>query len=86
VGATNWFIRVPFLIEGIVAALVGAIAAIVVLGVLMTLFVTPAQGLLDWLPVVHLTDLIPLIPILLGAGVIVAVISSFLGMRRFLDT
>lgn len=86
VGATNWFIRVPFLIEGIVAALVGAIAAIVVLGVLMTVFVTPAQGLLEWLPIVHIEDLLPMIPILLGAGVIVAVISSFLGMRRFLDT
>ena len=34
VGATNWFIRVPFMVEGLIQGVVGAIGAFVVLYVL----------------------------------------------------
>ena len=85
VGATNWFIRVPFIVEGVVAALVGAILAVGMLALLMVLFVKPAQGVIAFLPIVDMNDLLPIIPLVLGSGVLVAIIASFLGMRRFLD-
>src|SRR5207244_11617945 len=38
VGATNWFVRGPFMIEGLLAGLAGAVAAIVLLLLGRTLF------------------------------------------------
>ena len=45
VGATNWFVRGPFMIEGLLCGLGGALAAIVLLLLGRTLF----------LPLIHLT-------------------------------
>ncbi|MEX0992132.1 MAG: permease-like cell division protein FtsX [Actinomycetota bacterium] len=85
VGATNWFIRLPFLIEGILAALIGAFLAILVLAIMQIVFVEPLRGNLLDLPVVSMGHLISIIPLLLVAGLVVAVAASFAGMRRFLD-
>lgn len=43
VGATNWFIRVPFMVEGLVQGVVGAILAIVSLAIFRPFFE-------DWFP------------------------------------
>jgi cell division transport system permease protein len=43
VGATNWFIRVPFMVEGLVQGIVGAILAIVSLAIFRPFFE-------DWFP------------------------------------
>lgn len=85
VGATNWFIRIPFLIEGIVEGLIGAGLSIVVLFALKVTFIDPLYGKITFLPWVQTSDVIATIPILLAAGVLVAVVASFIGMRRFLD-
>jgi cell division transport system permease protein len=85
VGATNWFIRVPFLIEGVVEGLVGAVAAIATLFAFKALFINPLYGKITFLPWVQTADVVATIPWLIGAGVLVAVIASFVGMRRFLD-
>lgn len=85
VGATNWFIRAPFLIEGLVAALIGATFAI---GVLYLLFYFSIQSIgpaIPWLPMIGSSDLFAVVPPMLGAGLVVAVLASFAGMRRFLD-
>ena len=85
VGATNWFIRLPFLIEGVLAALVGAVLAIVTLAGLKAFFVDPIRGNFFGLPVIDTSDVIAIIPWLLIAAVVVALLASFAGMRRFLD-
>lgn len=85
VGATNWFIRIPFLIEGIVEGMIGAASAIAVLFALKVAFIDPLYGKITFLPWVQTSDVIATIPILIGAGVVVAVVASFIGMRRFLD-
>ncbi len=85
VGATNWFIRLPFLIEGILASLIGAFLAILVLAIMQIVFVEPLRGNLLDLPVVSMGHLISIIPLLLVAGLVVAIAASFAGMRRFLD-
>ncbi len=43
VGATNWFIRVPFMVEGLVQGIVGATLAIVSLAIFRPFFE-------DWFP------------------------------------
>jgi cell division transport system permease protein len=85
VGATNWFIRVPFLVEGMVAGLVGALLAIALLFVLQTVFFQSIHQNISFMPLVGRSDVIVLIPWLVGAGVIVAFLASYVAMRRFLE-
>ena len=85
VGATNWFIRVPFLVEGVVAGLFGAALAIGVLYLLQHLFFASIHKTISFLPLVATSDVTALIPLLLGAGVAVAFLASYLAMRRFLE-
>jgi cell division transport system permease protein len=85
VGATNWFIRVPFLIEGIVQGLFGALAAIMSLFVIKAAFVDPLRNKIGFMPLVQTQDVVFTVPFLLLAGVLVAVVASLLAMRRFLE-
>jgi cell division transport system permease protein len=85
VGATNWFIRLPFLTEGVVEGLLGAGFAILGLFVLMVAFVDPLRGQVGFLPLVGTPDVIWTIPWLLLTGLAVSVIAGFVAMLRFLE-
>jgi len=85
VGATNWHIRLPFLIEGIIEGLLGAGAAILGLFVMKVAFIDPLRGKVGFLPLVSTPDVINTVPYLLGLGVLVAGAASAWAMRRFLD-
>ena len=50
VGATNWRIRVPFLIEGLVESMLGAAAAIAGLFLVKVFVVDNLRGTAPWLP------------------------------------
>ena len=83
VGATNWFVRGPFMIEGLLCGLGGAIAAIVLLVLGRTLF----------MPLIHLTSASDIhawpfglhVLIVLGAGLALGAAGSGLTIRRFLQ-
>jgi cell division transport system permease protein len=85
VGATNWHIRLPFLIEGIFEGLIGAGAAVLGLFVMKVLFIDPLRGNVGFLPLVGTEDVIFAVPWLLGIGVAVAAVASLFAMRRFLE-
>ena len=85
VGATNWHIRLPFLIEGIVEGLFGAGAAILGLFVTKVTFIDPLRGKVGFLPLIGVNDVIFTVPILAASGVIVATIASLFAMRQFLE-
>lgn len=85
VGATNWFIRVPFLVEGIVAGLLGAGLAIGFLFILQHVFFASLHQTIQFLPVVAVADVVRLVPWIAGAGVLVAFLASYMAMRRFLE-
>jgi cell division transport system permease protein len=85
VGATNWHIRLPFLIEGVIEGLIGAGAAVLGLFVMKVLFIDPLRGNVGFLPLVGTEDVIFAVPWLLGIGVVVAAIASLFAMRRFLE-
>jgi cell division transport system permease protein len=85
VGATNWHIRLPFLIEGVIEGLIGAGAAVLGLFVMKVLFIDPLRGNVGFLPLVGTEDVIYAVPWLLGIGVLVAAIASLFAMRRFLE-
>lgn len=84
VGATNWYIRLPFMLEGIVAGVVGACAAV---GLLLLGAATILQRMRDqiqFLPVVGTSHVLEVTPILLLIGAGIAALASFLSLRRFL--
>jgi cell division transport system permease protein len=85
VGATNWRIRVPFLIEGLVEALLGAMAAIVALFLVKVVFIDRLRGEIPFFPLIKNSDVLAVAPWILIAAVFVAVIAGTIGMRRFLD-
>jgi cell division transport system permease protein len=85
VGATNWFIRIPFIIEGVIQSLLGAAAAIVTLVIFRRLFLNSIHNKIAFLPIIPTGDLYVMIPILLAIGVVMAVLASFVAMRRFLE-
>jgi cell division transport system permease protein len=85
VGATNWRIRVPFLIEGLVEALLGAATAIVGLFLVKVFVVDGLRGTAPWLPLIKNTDVVAVMPWILVAATLVAVVAGTIGMRRFLD-
>ena len=83
VGATDWFVRWPFLLEGIFGGVLGAIlAGLVVLGV-YRLVVSLTSGALFAIPFDGLFTLIVLAGLFVG-GAIIGAIGSYLGVRRFL--
>ncbi len=87
VGATNWFIRIPFLIEGMVQGLLGAGFAILGLFVMKVLFIDPlrSQSLFGFIPWFGTSHILFTVPILLVAGVLIATVASLFAMRRFLE-
>ena len=85
VGATNWRIRIPFLIEGVFESLIGAGAAVLFLFGLKVAFINPLYGTVQFVPWVTNSDVIAVIPWLLVAGAFVALLAGLVGMRRFLD-
>ncbi|HEY7755090.1 MAG TPA: permease-like cell division protein FtsX [Actinomycetota bacterium] len=85
VGATNWRIRIPFLIEGVFESLIGAGAAILFLFGLKVAFINPLYGTVQFVPWVTNSDVVAVIPWLLIAGAFVALLAGLVGMRRFLD-
>jgi cell division transport system permease protein len=84
VGATNWFIRWPFMIEGVIVGLMGAGIAV---GLLLLGKVTIVDPLADDFALVDnlsTTGFVPLVAMLVAAAVLVSAAGSGITLRRFL--
>jgi cell division transport system permease protein len=85
VGATNWFIRWPFVIEGVTVGFVGAAVAAAVVLALNAYLVDKIRDSLPFMSVP--LDAVPyvlVIVILLAVGVVIGAAGSGIGLRRFL--
>jgi cell division transport system permease protein len=85
VGATNWRIRVPFLIEGLVESLLGAGAAIFALFLVKVVFIDRLRGEVQFFPLIRNADVLSVAPWILLAATAIALVAGTIGMRRFLD-
>jgi cell division transport system permease protein len=85
VGATNWRIRVPFMIEGLVESLVGAGLAVLGLFIVKVGVIDPLRGKVQFFPFVQNSDLLAITPWIVIAAVAIAFVAGSVGMRRFLD-
>lgn len=84
VGATDWFIRWPFVIEGTIVGTVGALAAIGVLGLAKVLVLDPLSGSWTLISTPSTIPFVPLMLVLVAAGIAVSAVGSGLSLRRFL--
>jgi cell division transport system permease protein len=86
VGATRWFIRWPFMIEGVVVGFVGGLIAILVLWLGKITVVDPLSDSFSFLAAQNNSTLsFPLlVGILFSAAVLVSTIGSGVTLRRFL--
>jgi cell division transport system permease protein len=84
VGATEWFVRGPFLVEGVMT---GAIAASLALGLLLAVyrpFVERFRAELFFLPLSYDPRFVHVLALeLLVAGAALGAVGSYVGVRRF---
>jgi cell division transport system permease protein len=86
VGATRWFIRWPFMIEGVVVGFAGGLVAILILWLGKLTIVDPLGNDIDFVAAQNSTTLSfpALVAILFAAAVLVSAIGSGVTLRRFL--
>lgn len=85
VGATRWFIRWPFMIEGLIVGIAGSFIAILILWIGKITVADPlADSLGGLLQDVHTTSFAMLVVYLFLAAILVSVIGSGVTLRRFL--
>ncbi|MDQ3435022.1 MAG: ABC transporter permease [Actinomycetota bacterium] len=84
VGATNWFIRWPFVIEGVFVGFMGGVLAVLLLTIAKETFVDPLEDRFALLAAPETIDFGLLIAVLLLACVAVSSAGSALTLRRFL--
>lgn len=85
VGASNWFIRWPFMLEGILQGLIGAALAITLLAVGKSVVFPELKEVLKFLPIAFAQEaFIQLVLMLTGAGILVGLSGSGIALRRFL--
>src|SRR4051812_45511646 len=84
VGATNWFIRWPFVIEGVLVGIMGGLLAGLCLMIAKATFVDPLAARFALLAAPKTIDFRMLIGLLMLSCVAVSAIGSGLTLRRFL--
>ena len=88
VGATNGFIRLPFVVEGFTLGMVGAAVAFALEWVLYDALVLKIEEmdtlrLLNFVPFDEL--LIPMVVVFAAAGMFVGIVGSWTSIRKFMD-
>ncbi|PFG42558.1 cell division transport system permease protein [Isoptericola jiangsuensis] len=84
VGASTLFVQLPFMLEGAIAALVGAVLAVAGLwAAVQYLVVDWLAESVDWVSSVTTTDVLTIAPLLLGVAVGLAAVSSALTLHRY---
>jgi cell division transport system permease protein len=84
VGATDWFIRWPFVLEGVLVGALGGVVAILLLAVVKIAVVDPLAADFALISAPRTINFELLIAVLLGAAVAVSALGSGLSLRRFL--
>lgn len=90
-GASTWFIRIPFILEGVIYGLTGALAAWIVSYLLLWYFTPHLQNYLEGIPESVISLPVPplFMALVLGItallGVVVGALGSLSAVRRYLN-
>jgi cell division transport system permease protein len=85
VGASNWFIRTPFLLEGVIQSLIGALLAIGTLSLVYFYVLPSLSEMLAFLPIsLSTADALQVSLALIAAGIVMGLVGAMLALRRYL--
>ena len=85
VGASNWFIRTPFMLEGVLQSLVGAALALLTLGLIQAFVMPKVVETVSFLPVsLSGTSALQISLILVVGGILIGLAGSTFALRRYL--
>ncbi len=86
VGASNWFIRGPFLVQGVIAGTIAALFSFIIFGLSCFIFSSNINALFSDLDIwQYFTDnLLTIILIQLVTGIGLGVSSSIIAIRKYL--
>ncbi|MFJ6195336.1 permease-like cell division protein FtsX [Micromonospora sp. NPDC092111] len=85
VGASNWFIQAPFVLEAVVAGLVGSLLGLVALiGAKQLLFNGSLKALQGLLSPVQWSDIFLMFPLMAGVGGLVSAVTAWVTLRFYL--
>ncbi len=86
VGATRWYTQLPFLIEAVVAGVIGAIAAIGLLVVTKVFLLNRVLGELfssNIIPEVSMVEILFLSPVLVGVAILISALTGYVTLRLY---
>jgi len=84
VGASNFYVQLPFLVEGIIAGLFGWLVSAALLIAVKTLWLDTLQQYFPFNVQLSATDLIEVVVLAMIIGVLLCGATSFLTLRRYL--
>ncbi len=85
VGASNWFIRTPFMLEGVLQSLVGAALALLTLGLIQAFVMPKVVDTVSFLPVsLSGTSAVQIALLLVVGGIMIGLAGSTFALRRYL--
>jgi len=84
VGASNFYVQLPFLVEGVLAGLLGWLIAAVLLVAVKSLGLDTLQQYFPYNVTLSATDLIEVIAFAMLMGVVLCGVTSFFTLRRYL--
>jgi cell division transport system permease protein len=86
VGATDWFVRGPFLLEGMLAGFLASILSVIVVAGGYHPFVDKVKGAVPFLPLSYDAGFLGQLVLVMGfVGIALGAVGSYLGVRRFLQ-
>ena len=85
VGATNWYIRLPFVLEGVMAGALGGLIAGALLFTAEVTLLSRWKQQITIFPFISQGQVLAMTPSLMMIGGLLAAIAAFFSLRRFLD-
>ncbi len=87
VGATNWFIRAPFIAQGIIAGVIASIIAIIIFGILAFFLAPKAAFLISSFNIFDyfITNILFIFSLQLLIGIALGTFSSIIAVRKYLE-
>ena len=86
IGATDRFIKIPFVIEGILIGLIGAIISFIIMSlgyVLLSNYIKQTLSLFEIIPFVQIAPIVGILFILTGG--LIGMVGSMISMRKYLN-
>ncbi|MBT1177506.1 permease-like cell division protein FtsX [Bifidobacterium callimiconis] len=85
VGASNWIIQLPFILEGVIASLIGSILSCAALAGIVKIFVEGSLAqTITWMPFVNIGTVLLISPALIAGAILLSAVASLISLRKYL--